>query len=77
MIPNGETQQVTFTPCGPDCAHYQAVGADGGYDLHLQRNTWVNSDGDDLKLTIDKDSLKMSVDTPSGRHMTDQLTKNG
>jgi hypothetical protein len=76
---SGKTSKVTFTPCGPDCIHWDLQGGDGvGFDLHLEGTKWIRTD-DGAIVIIDKDSLKGSAALTSGvaGYMTFVLTKDG
>lgn len=55
LIRPGSAQNLTMSPCGPDCT---AVMSERGWSIEtrLQGNTWTGSDPEQV-LTIDKDSL--------------------
>jgi hypothetical protein len=75
----GHTNKVTFTPCGPDCTHWELQGGNGnGFDLHLEGTKWIRTD-DGAIVVIDRDSLKGSAALTSGvaGYMTFVLTEDG
>jgi hypothetical protein len=77
---SGRTSKVTFTPCGPDCTHWDLQGGNGaGFDMHLQGDKWMRTSDDGSIVIIDKDSLKGSAASTSGLawYMTFVLTKDG
>jgi hypothetical protein len=62
----GTAQTWTFTPCGPDCTHYQTKGTNAG-DLHLQGNTWTGTNASksgDCTNTLDNNSLVFTQACP-------------
>jgi hypothetical protein len=75
----GATQTWTFTPCGPDCTHYQTPGT-GAADMHLQGDTWTGTQpgirGETCTTTIDKNSL-LSTQTCPSMTIVYQLAKGG
>jgi hypothetical protein len=75
----GKTDKVTFTPCGPDCVHWQLEGNPGGFDMHLQGDKWMRTPDDGSIVIIDKYSLRGSAASTSGlaTYMTFVLTKDG
>lgn len=76
----GKTAKVTFTPCGPDCSHWDLQGGNGvGFDLRLQGEKWMRTPEDGSIVIIDKNSLQGSATSTSGLayYMTFVLTKDG
>lgn len=76
----GTTNTITFTPCGPDCTHWQLEGgAPGGFNLYRQGTQWMRPpDGSNSLVIIDATTLTgtaTSTDNPP-TFMAFTLTKN-
>jgi hypothetical protein len=77
-LPAGKTNTVTFTPCGPDCTHWEIEGGQpGGFDLYRHGDKWVKSPEAGAMVIIDGITLKGSAASTSGLpwFMTFQLAK--
>ena len=76
----GRVQTVTFTPCGPDCAHWDLEGNNlGGFNLYRKGDVWMREPVGESLVIIDGVTLK---GTAAGLgdldyHQTFQLTKIG
>jgi hypothetical protein len=76
----GRVQTVTFTPCGPDCVHWDLEGnSSGGFNLYRKGDVWMREPVEESLVIIDGVTLK---GTAAGLgdldyHQTFQLTKIG
>jgi hypothetical protein len=82
--PEGSSDQVILTPCGPDCTNWRYTAPGNlpeGINFHLHGNQWVNDNNS--AMYFDKDSLKGSqgsLSLPNGNTIpatTFTLTRNG
>lgn len=76
----GRTNKVTFTPCGPRCAHWQLEDNPNGFNLYLQGDKWIRDPSEGVIMIIESVSLKGYAASTYGdvpTHQTFVLTKVG
>jgi len=61
------TDTVTFTPCGPDCTHWDLQGGNGiGFNLYRQGNQWIRLPDEESICIIDADTLQGTAALTNG-----------